>query len=173
MQAAVGEIGGRGQEERGWRNAEFPHVRPGVPLQPLHCPRREERRRLGNSPKGAPFSAIPPSAYSSLLSECGAHQASPSRVSLPGIFSLSKSPCCLEVPSRLGLERKAWLRRGVAWLGGAGRAREPGRGLERQQRRREGRSGDLGTSAEEPRRQPGYGAAGAGPADSMAPAASV
>lgn len=98
---------------------------------------RRGGRRLGCSPKGAPFPEIPPSAFSSLLSEFGAHRAGLSRVSLSGIFSLSKSPRSLEVPSRLGLERRAWLRRGrgLVWPGGAGRAPGPGRRLERQQRR--------------------------------------
>lgn len=78
-----------------------------------------EERRLGYSTKGVPFSAIPPSAFSSLLSEFGAHQARLSRVSLLGIFSLSKSPRCLEVPSRPGLEEG--VAQTGAWPGLAGR----------------------------------------------------
>lgn len=91
---------------------------------------RKEGRRSGCSPQGAQFSAMPPPAFSSLLSEFGAHPARLSRVSLPGIFSLSKSPRCLEVPALPGLERRAWLYRGrgLSWRGGAGRGGQRGLG---------------------------------------------
>lgn len=81
---------------------------------------RREGRRSGCSPQGAPFSEMPPSASSSLLSEFDAHPARPSRVSLPGIFSLSKSPCCLEVPARPRTGEEGVALPG-AWPGLAGR----------------------------------------------------
>lgn len=122
---------------------------------------RKEGRRSGCSPQGAQFSAMPPPAFSSLLSEFGAHPARLSRVSLPGIFSLSKSPRCLEVPALPGLERRAWLYRGrgLSWRGGAGRATGPGRRLE-WLRRRAGRRDAAEIPVGVERSPDGCGAAG-------------
>lgn len=122
LRARLG-AGGRRQGAGGMLNSRTSVQ--ASPLQSLHCPRRE-----ATAPRALRFLLYPHQFFSSLLSEFGAHQARLFRVSFLGIFSLSKSPCCLEVPSRPGLERRAWLRlgRGLACRGGAGSpAWAPGR----------------------------------------------